>query len=234
MALVIKKWRASDKPEVGGIYVFIEGREEGFFSFLLSIIGIDPTTTLSVSQNHFICEQGSLAGLTRRVIPLRNISSMYYGYTKPWLNAMIGGLIFAPFTLGISVIIALFVYWLNKQLEQGVVENSGVVSAIAFKPSVIEGQNIDENDGMRIIKIVSSLLDKLHGSGREAGVPLLDTHSSLVTSNHDSPRPFGSEAENPVAAPISLKKQRIAKCPSCMEPLMEDSRFCENCGAHII
>jgi hypothetical protein len=44
MALVIKKWYAGTTQNKDGNYVHLIGREAGLFAWLLSVIGIDPTT----------------------------------------------------------------------------------------------------------------------------------------------------------------------------------------------
>jgi hypothetical protein len=106
----------------------------------------------------YVFEQGSLSGFTRRVIPLQNVCSGYYGYYKLLKEALIGGLLLAAFTFWISIIVAIMYYFLNKQLTLGVVEVSGVASSIAFKRSVIEGKQIDETDGAKVIQILEQRL----------------------------------------------------------------------------
>ena len=62
-------------------------------------------------------------------------------------------------TFGIGTIIGVIYYFLNKHLTVGFVEVSGVVNAIAFKRSVIEGQNIDENQAQAVIELTQQLID---------------------------------------------------------------------------
>jgi hypothetical protein len=157
MALVIKEWTATETPK-NGIYIRIKGREAGVLSWLLSLIGVDPTTTLTVNDDNVLFEQGSLSGFSRRVIPLKSVCSGFYGYSKPWKEAVIlGGLLAIP-TFGIAVIVAIIYYYLNKQLTMGVVEVSGIASSISFKRSVIEGRQINETDGANVIHILEKRL----------------------------------------------------------------------------
>lgn len=90
---------------------------------------------------------------------MENISSTYYGYTKPWKESLILGAILGALTFGIGAIIGIVYYFLNKHLTVGFVEVSGHVSAIAFKRSVIEGQNIDESQARAVSEITQQLID---------------------------------------------------------------------------
>ena len=46
VTLVITKWHAINSPGEDGLFVRISGRREGIVSWLLSLLGIDATTTL--------------------------------------------------------------------------------------------------------------------------------------------------------------------------------------------
>ncbi len=158
MALVLKKWYAGNTVDLNGNYVHLVGREAGLFAWLLSIIGIDPTTEVEIKQNLIVFTAGSLSGRERRVIPVRSVSSAYYGYTKPWKEALFLTLLLAPF-FGIGLILGPLYYFLNKKLVVGVVEGSGWVGGFAFKRSVIEGKNIQEKDAYNVIDIIRGLIE---------------------------------------------------------------------------
>ena len=100
-----------------------------------------------------------MEGFTNRVIPIESISSTYYGYNKPLKVALIIGVILLPL-YGIGIIVGLLYYFLNKTLTLGFVENSGIINAIAYKRSIIEGKNISESDSKKVIEIVRTLLEK--------------------------------------------------------------------------
>jgi hypothetical protein len=158
MALVIKKWHASKAANQEGNYVHLVGREAGLFAWALSIIGIDPTTEIEIKENLIVFTAGSLAGKQKRVIPMKSVCSAYYGYVKPWQMALALGLLLLPvFFLGLLV--GPLYYFLNKELNVGVVETSGWIGGFAFKRSVIEGQNIDENKAYEVIDIIRSLIE---------------------------------------------------------------------------
>ncbi|OJT23957.1 hypothetical protein BO221_16355 [Archangium sp. Cb G35] len=179
MALVIKSWTATETPGADGIYVSIVGRQEGFFSWLLSVLGIDATTTLRVDRDTVYFEAGSLAGFQQRVIPLANLSSAYFGYAKPWQVAVAIGVALGGF-FGLGIVLGLLYYFLNKTLSLGIIENSGVLSGIEFKRSVIEGQNINEQEGRRVCNIVKHLMMEAQGRPQ----PQLSRASNIASLPH--------------------------------------------------
>lgn len=173
--LVIKQWSVSSTPGDSGEYVQIHGRAAGLVSFLLSLVGIDPTTTLAVDARSIRFEQGSLAGFVKRVTPLASVSRASFGYSKPWIAAcIIAGwgvamMVFLPkmlFVSGIGLVIgllllifALIYYFLNKQFVLQIVDHSGVDPIeFIFKRSVIEGKSIDQDAGEQIVGIIEMLL----------------------------------------------------------------------------
>jgi len=158
VALVIKKWYASRTADQAGNYVHLVGREAGLFAWMLSVIGIDPTTEIEIKENLIVFTAGSLSGKQKRVIPMRSVCSTYYGYVKPWQMALTLGVLLSPiFFLGL--VVGPLYYFLNKQLTVGVVENSGWIGGFSFKRSVIEGQNIDETKAYEVIDIIRALIE---------------------------------------------------------------------------
>ena len=124
MALVIKKWSASATADANGNYVHISGRESGLISWLFSLVKIDPTTTIEVKDKIVIFTQGSLEGTEKRVIPIGSVCSTYYGYKKPWKEAVALLLLLLP-VFGLGLIVGPLYYFFNKTLTVGIVENSG-------------------------------------------------------------------------------------------------------------
>jgi len=161
---VIKSWSARRDPDPGsGAYVRIVGRAGGLFSWILAQLGIDPTVSLVVMENKVLFEQGSLEGSVKRVIPMSNVCSSYYGYTKPLKKAVVIGVVCGLLTfwmLFLGALVGVVYYFLNKTLTVGLVEVSGVVNSIDFKRSVIEGQHIDEAQGREVCEIMEFLIDR--------------------------------------------------------------------------
>jgi hypothetical protein len=159
MALVIKKWYASSTPNEQGAFVHLIGREAGLFSWFLSIIGLDPTTEIEIKDNIITFTSASLSGRTKRVIPMKSLTSAFYGYEKPLKESIILTIILLPFFF-IGLIVGPLYYFLNKKLSIGVVEASGWSGGFGFKRSVIEGQNINEEEAYHVIEIVRWLIER--------------------------------------------------------------------------
>ncbi|HLO96268.1 MAG TPA: hypothetical protein VK195_18320 [Burkholderiaceae bacterium] len=182
-ALVIKAWQADTKPvDDRNNFVSITGREGGLIAWLLSLMGVDPTTTIRVGTERIEFSSASLAGTESRMVPLQSVCSTYYGYHKPWkaassyvaLFAFLGfsfagpsaqatgeGFSFTTFavTTGIGIVIALLYYFLNRTLTLGFVEHSGAVCGIRFKRSVIENVDINEQQARSVCTIVQRLIE---------------------------------------------------------------------------
>ncbi len=157
-AYVIKSWKASDQPvDDSQNHIAISGRAEGLMGWLLAKVKISPTTSIAVSAKEIRFTQGSFAGSLTRVIPLENVCSTRYGYYKPWREVLILFVTIGPL-FGIGIILAILYYFLNKSLTLGFVENSGVITYIAFKRSIIEGQNIDEANAAYVSELTQALI----------------------------------------------------------------------------
>ena len=182
-ALVIKAWKAESKPiDDKNNYVSITGRESGLVAWILSLMGVDPVTTIRVGMDRVEFSSSSLAGTQSRLIPLQSICSTYYGYHKPW-KAAVGIVAFFLF-FGTSIasavmqdgsrnggasiflgagaagfIIALIYYFLNRTLTLGFVEVSGFVGGIKFKRSVIENIDINEAQAKSVCTIIQRLIE---------------------------------------------------------------------------
>ena len=157
---VITRWQISAEPiDEAKNYVVVEGRAGGLISWLLSLVQISPIVKMEINGDRILFNQGSLEGSKSRIIPLENISSTYYGYTKPWKESLILGVVLGALTFGIGAIVGVIYYFLNKHLTVGFVEVSGVVNAISFKRSLIEGQNIDETQARTVAELTQQLID---------------------------------------------------------------------------
>ena len=223
MALVIKSWDVTPDAAPGHHYVRIVARESGLISFVLSLVGIDATTTFVVTARHIEFESGSLAGFERSITPMNHVSSTYYGRFKPWKSALAIAAISIPlipaFGLGlVGIFLAGLHYYMNRELTLGFVADSGKSSGLIFKPSVIEGQEIKESALLNIIALIEHLI-KPDGS---------DTRFSA-----DGGRPNSDRVADPT--PTSFKQVLTAstqgtKCPSCEATVATDQEFCSSCG----
>ncbi|QTN29422.1 hypothetical protein HZ993_06265 [Rhodoferax sp. AJA081-3] len=190
-ALVIKSWKADSKPiDEKNNYVSITGRESGLVAWILSLMGVDPVTTIRVGMDRVEFSSSSLAGTQSRLIPLQSVCSTYYGYHKPW-KAAVGIVAFflfigtsfasdaartgavgngASIFLGagaVGFVFALGYYFLNRTLTLGFVEGSGHVSGIKFKRSVIENIDVNEAQAKAVCTMVQRLIEAKERRGRQ-------------------------------------------------------------------
>lgn len=175
-ALVIKEWTVSSKViDEKNNFVRITGREGGLIAWILSLMGIDPTTTIQVGLERIEFSSASLAGTQSRMIPLQGVCSSYYGYHKPWKAAAsiigmflllgtfissAGGPSGASLLSALAgLVIATLYYFLNRTLTLGFVEHSGAVCGIQFKRSVIENVDIDQDQAKTVCVLIQRLIE---------------------------------------------------------------------------
>lgn len=231
MAYVIKEWFVSEVPNKDGVYIQIKGREGGIISFLLSLVGIDPSVSLVVDKSNIRSEKGSLSGFFRRVTPINNLCSGGYGYNKPWKTALMIGVV-AILAGKISFILTwLFLtgasayYFLHKEMTLELHDVGGIdVIKIDFKSSIIEGIKIDENEAARVINIIEGLVTHA-ASGGTSALPAAYSPSaqgnppgSLVRAGLASTAPAAKEAHSP------------GLCPKCRAAINSEDIFCGGCG----
>jgi len=174
-AYVIKSWTAAETPNANGNYVHIAGRTSGFISWLLNLMGISPTIELTVTGDLISLRQGSWGGTVQYHTPLENLCTTCYGYTKPWRQALILGMIVGLatfFLLGIPGLLAgILYYFLNKITTVGYTDMGGRASHIHFKRSVIEGQKLDEDAASEVCRVIQSLVERRTGARLAGTVP---------------------------------------------------------------
>ena len=202
MALVLKQWYASKTANANGDYVHLVGRAAGLLAWFLSLIGVDPTTEIEIKKNMIISTTSSLAGRTRRVIPMKSVSSAFFAYEKPWKQALFIGILLLPIWF-LGVVVGPLYYFLNKKLTVGVLEVSGWPSDFSFKRSIIEGKNIGEDEAYEVIDIIHDLIEAKTAAGASSAAP------------PSAPR---------------ASESMIALCPKCNSKVGLNEMFCESCG----
>lgn len=240
MALVIKSWSIKSNPSPGEPYVKVVARESGFWSFVFSLLGIDATTTLQVSSTRIEFERGSLSGFVRRLTLFGHISSTFYGRHKPWKTALaffgictsIGSAIHNGWGFLLFFLVGLLggglYYFLNRELMIGFVEDSGTTAVITFKRSVIEGQEIDEDQLQKLIAVIENLIKK-----QTADIGHIDLGGAPASARAAGPAPtsFKEVMQGPAAvAPAPRAAAPANTCPKCSNPITPDDVFCGGCG----
>ena len=143
----------------------VVARKAGLISWILSLLGIDSTFTLSVYADRIESEEGSLSGRLKTTVPLSALDTYTNGFTKPvqWLACAAVMLLLAWFfgigrTEGVPfLLVAVFflvAYFLEKCLVLSFTTNGANGIYFFFKRSVIEGVNVDETMADRIADIV--------------------------------------------------------------------------------
>lgn len=165
-ALVVKEWKVDPNATVP---VSIKGRKAGIVAWLLSLLGLDATTTFELHGNHVSLAEGSLAGQIREIVPLTGACNIGTGYLKPfgYIAAAIGCVVWALISMfndnasGGAVVWQLILaigfvimYFLNKCMILYVIPVSSSPIQIAFKRSVIEGVDVDASSARKVCGMI--------------------------------------------------------------------------------
>jgi hypothetical protein len=105
---VLKSWKfAGGRPvDETGCLVHFTGRSRGFVAWFLSLVGVDPTFSLRVYPTAVFLETSSVFGNERRMMPLRSLTAISGGLTRPLAAAFVVLLIamsIVPFVLGAGI-----------------------------------------------------------------------------------------------------------------------------------
>jgi hypothetical protein len=154
----------------------------------MTLFGVQPTTTLAVCPNRLDLSTLSLAGFTRCIVPLENISSTYYGYFKPWKEALVLLIVLGAIATGViqplasaitrhgtltaigvilltyalCIVVVVLYYVFNRTFTLGVVEKSGVSHAISFKRSAVENVDVTMEAAAFAGEVMQALVEAKH------------------------------------------------------------------------
>lgn len=181
-ALVLKKFSVTGAPSKQEAPVIdIEGRKPGLAAFLLTMMGIDTTTSLLVTPRDIRFRKGSLFGEITSMMPMTAVASAHAGFAKPIgyliaagviLLASLGGAIGAMNerrgdagvgaaigVVGVVVAVVLVIaYFLSKKMAVFVESTGGATFGLIFKPSVIEGVTVDIEKVKAVVDIIRELV----------------------------------------------------------------------------
>lgn len=178
MALVVKRWYASSTPNTHGEYIHVFARRQGLFSWILSLMRLDPTVYFGVFIDQIEFRVSSLSGYVKEVAPISSIASCSYGYSKPWKSALALFLatilvafeiakmqetVTALAVLAAGVFITAIYFIFGRFLSFGVTLHSGDKFVLPIKRSVIEDQEIGEKSFEHLSAIISSILRRQQG-----------------------------------------------------------------------
>lgn len=169
--LVLRRFQI-DETGVSGANVWIEARQPGIVSFLLTMVGLDPNSSLRVTRGSISFQNSSVFGMNQVSTPLANIGAFVGGYKKPFWALVFSGLMMlfglslaltedGGILFGLFAILALFgliYYYLQKTMFMGFETSGGGTYGFAFKASVLEGVGVDINRVEGTIAYVNSLI----------------------------------------------------------------------------
>lgn len=146
-ALVLKQFQTDAYS--GRVYVV--GRQPGFMGWFLSAIGVDANTELTITPTEVSFRQASLFGESMTVCPVSRVAAVSAGYAKPVEYLILAG-VFA-FTVIIPIIM-LVLFFLEKRMFIMVQTTGSSSFAIAFKRSIIEGVEVNQEKAKEVIQIL--------------------------------------------------------------------------------
>lgn len=172
--MVVRSLFVSSTPRADGVYVEIVARESGVMGWLLAKLKMDPNLEMRVKYSKVEYMSSSLFGFDRVVLPIESVSSVYFGATRPWKQALSVLLTFflgaffaadAAYTVWVIVLVlagfgaALFTLMFNRQRTIGFTEATGENYEVTLARSVIEGQEIDAKKLEEISTIIMAIID---------------------------------------------------------------------------
>lgn len=180
--LVLQKFSLAVEPQVTPQpTVEIIGRMQGIVAFVLSLMGFSPISRFTIAGPEVRYQSTSLFGQRSQFIPLRCVTTLAAGISKPislliWalLVAAMGTYLsvstrsWAPIAIALLVGIALVVtYFLTKKFYIEVYSQGGPPILLLFKPNVLEGVPIDVEQALEVVGVIRDMV-LLAGAGEAA------------------------------------------------------------------
>lgn len=223
-ALVLKQFTINKTATGQAALVNIVGRQGGLISWVLTLIGLDTTSSLKVTPADISLRDTSLFGQQHSVIAISSISSVHCGYRKPisyffisavflllglggsfsggGFKAFFGGLIFAAIFFAF--------YFLKKTIVIYMVPRAGApIMGLSFKRSVVENVPVDIQQVELAIGIINSLVIRAQNLANVTSEEVMEEAAKKV---------------------VESKSSAPQTCTHCGKPLEEGSRFCTSCG----
>jgi hypothetical protein len=206
--LVLRRFQI-DETGMSGANVWIEARQPGIVSFLLTMVGLDPNSSLRVTRGSISFQNSSVFGMNQVSTPLANIGAFVGGYKKPfWALVFSGLMMFTGLSLaftedggvlfGLFIVLALIgliYYYLQKTMFMGFETSGGGTYGFAFKASVLEGVGVDIKRVEGTIAYVNSLI-----SSASLGETFVEQKQTQVLGGRQATMLASNTA--PVAQPV--------------------------------
>ena len=211
--LVLKhfKLRARPRRDEAPLFECI-GRRAGLVGYLLTLFGLNPVTTLTVTHAEVRRRSVSLFGESVEAIPLGHIASISAGTSRPIVHlflaafgliagvvglAVSGGQVM-PLVVGLAVAagFVLFYFLAGKKFVLGFQSDGGAWVAVGFRPGVLDGVRVDLERVLAAVDVIRELLSR----GGPA-IELLPEEPAAEEPPSEEEEPAGvEEALEPVGA----------------------------------
>lgn len=149
--LVLKEFKLDENADE---YLYISGRSEGIWAYLLTLIGIDTTTELRCNSKSLLFKTASLRkGQADITIPNSAVTAVVTGFHKPFALLVVAALFLLGglsahtiWSIALGLVVAavcVFLYYIGKSTLFGVYNGGDhPIAALYIKRSVIEGVSI--------------------------------------------------------------------------------------------
>jgi hypothetical protein len=174
-ALVLRDFYVNDRA-TDPRAVEIRGRVQGIIAWLLTVIGVDTETTMTVTADRFSLQSASFSGREVSQVPLARVASTYSAYYQPTWAAMLsvlsgacgllgalshhdtdGGSAMYPLLTGL-LFAALFGYIFKsgQKIRIWIETLGGATIGVCFKPSFIEGVSVSLDNALRVAALINN------------------------------------------------------------------------------
>ena len=168
-ALVLRKFEI-DESQSSKQFVEIVGRTSGILGWILTVLRLNPETTLRVTKRSIYLKNFSLFGETYQIIPLPSVSSAHCGYSRPIGLIIIGAFwIISGLIVGMNQrnglpvivtglvigVIFFIIYGLCKKIFISFETGGGLVAGVSFRRSIIGNVSVDINKALKAIFIIN-------------------------------------------------------------------------------
>lgn len=173
MTKVIKNWNINEAADSDGVRIDIVGRNAGLISWFMSLVGLDTTDELKVTEKRIEFTSSSLFGKQSSSIPISKVTNIFYGYSKPLYASLFYMLVFVAIgfasmessvTLGLFFMVlglglSMLTYSFGKVFTVGFGCGGKNEYGISFKRSMIENKKIDESEAEKVSRLIHQTVD---------------------------------------------------------------------------
>jgi hypothetical protein len=197
--LVLKRF-VMGQTQAGGPFLDLEGRAPGMLSFVLSVLGIDPTLSLRCFSDRVEVVEAGLQGRETVVIPLQKVSSIIGGHSRSLGSLVAAGVfgllgVLAMFAsvvgsgeMGGAVIggvfwfvlaaIALVRFFLSRSMVLAVQNGGDKSFGLRFGQGVIEGVDVNPARVQQAVEMLNrATMDASHPPAASAVMPTSGSHA---------------------------------------------------------